>query len=136
MPTPGDKVQIGRAYMVEFLGFVFAGYQPTSITRSRDADVFAHKGTRNETDTYIISDPGEALQLNLEIEADTEALQLKPGDVVRVTAPGDESPTNYLVTSASPITLTNMIATLTVTLERKASLAAELDAMTPVNEDS
>lgn len=134
----GDKVQIGKPYMVEFLGFVWAGYVPTSITRSREADVMAHKDGRNATDCYIISDPGETLNLSLEIEADAQisALELKPGDVVRVTPPGDPSPRNFIVTTGSPISFNNMIATQTVTLERKDSMAETLDAIDPVNEDS
>lgn len=134
----GDKVQIGKPYMVEFLGFTWAGYVPTGITRSRDADVMQHRGTRNETDVYIISDPGETLQLNLEIEAESQvaALELKPGDVVRLTPPGDDAPRNFIVTTGSPISFSNMIATQTVTVERKDSMAATLDAIDPVNEDS
>lgn len=135
----GDKVQIGKPYMVEFLGFVWAGYLPTSITRSRDAEVTSHKDGRNATDCYIISDPGETLNLNLEIEAEAQisALELKPGDVVRVTPPGDDAPRNFIVTAGSPISFSNMIATQTVTLERKDSMAATLDAIDPVNaEDS
>lgn len=124
----GDKVQIGKAFKVEYGSLAFAGYQPTSATNSRTANVETITDTRGANCTHIITNPGKQLALNLYIE-DAAGSITPPaiGDILTVTPP-EGTAQDWIVLSSSPVTHGNSISTLSVTLTREDSMAATYDA--------
>ena len=127
MPA-GDKVQIGKAFKVEFGSFTYAGYQPTSITSTRTADVTAITDTRGAVCTHIINNPGKQITITCYIE-DSAGSITPPnvGDIITLTPPEGTS-TKYILASSPTITFSNNISTLSMTLTREDSMAATYDA--------
>lgn len=123
----GDKVQIGRAFKVEFGAFTWAGYMPDSVANQRTADLSTQKDQRGADCTYIFDNPGKQLTLNLRIEDTGSITPFSPGDIVEVTPPEGTS-AKWIILSATPINHSSGVATTTVTLDRKDSMAATLDA--------
>lgn len=125
----GDKVQIGKAFKVEFGTFTYAGYQPTSITHTTTADVTAISDTRGATCTHIINNPGKQITINCYIEDSAGSITPPAvGTIVQLTPPDAAQATKYILGSSPTVTHSNNITTLSMTLTREDSMAATYDA--------
>jgi hypothetical protein len=124
----GDKVQIGKAFKVEYGAFTYAGYQPTNVTNSRTANVETITDTRGANVTHIITNPGKLLTLTCYIE-DSGGSITPPtvGTIITVTPP-EGTATDYILASPATVTHGNSITTLSLSLTREDSMAATYDA--------
>lgn len=125
----GDKVQIGKAFKVEYGSFTYAGYQPTSVTTTTTADVTAITDTRGATCTHIINNPGEQITISCYIE-DSGGSITPPsvGDIISLTPPDGAAPVKYILAGSPTVTHSNNITTLGMTLTREDSMGATYDA--------
>lgn len=124
----GDKVQIGKAFKVEFGSYTFAGYQPTSITNSRTANVETITDTRGANVTHIFTNPGKQLSLTAYIEDSAGSITPPDvGDILTVTPPEGTSQ-KWILASPATVTHGNSITTISLTLTREDSMAATYDA--------
>lgn len=123
----GDKVQIGKAFKVEYGSFTYAGYQPTSVANSRPAAVETISDTRGATCTHIITNPHKQLTLTCYIEDTGSITPPEVGDIIQVTPP-EGTAQKYILLSPATVSHTNSIAVLTMTLIREDSMAATYDA--------
>jgi hypothetical protein len=123
----GDKVQIGKAFKVEFGSFTYAGYQPTSITNTRSAEVTQITDTRGATVTHIINNPGKQITITCYVESTGSVTPPSIGDFITLTPPEGTSQ-KYILASSPTMTHSNNITTLSMTLTREDSMAATYDA--------
>lgn len=126
MPA-GDLVQIGKAFKVAYGSFTYAGYQPTSVTNSRTANVETILDTRGAATTHIITNPAKQLTLTAYIENTGNITPPAVGTEITVTPPEG---TSQIWILAAPATIThgNSISTISLTLTREDSMAATYDA--------
>lgn len=129
----GDRVQIGKLFKVGFGNFVKAGYQPTSVTNSRTADVETIRGTRNEAVTHMITNRGDSLVLNLFIEDAGSITPPSVGALISVTPPDKTHPEKYIL--ASPPTTPHGvgITTMTLNLIKEDSMEATYNTSATLN---
>lgn len=123
----GDKVQVGKAFKVEFGSFTYSGYQPTSVAGSRPAAVETIMDTRGAAVTHILTNPGKQLTLTCYIESTGSITPPDVGDIITLTPPEGTS-TKYILLSPATVNHGNSITTLTMTLTREDSMAATYDA--------
>lgn len=123
----GDKVQIGTAFKVEYGSFTFAGYQPSNVQSVSTGEVNTIADIRGADKTYIVSNPGKRLVLDLMIEDTADIDPIAIGTIVTVTPPNVETPLKYINLTEAPVTHTNDVSTLRVTLERRDSMGTVLD---------
>ena len=124
----GDRVQIGKAFKVEYGSFAFTGYQPTSVSNVRNADVESIKDIRNANISHQITNPGKQITVTALIE-DSGGSITPPdiGDIITLTPPEGTS-TKYCLLSSPSVTHSNGITTISMTLTREDSMAATYDA--------
>ena len=124
----GDRVQIGKAFKVEYGSFAYTGYQPTSISNTRTADVESIKDIRNANISHQITNPGKQITITCLIE-DAAGSITPPdvGDIITLTPPEGTS-TKYCLLSSPSVTHSNGITNLSMTLTREDSMAAYYDA--------
>jgi hypothetical protein len=124
----GDRVQIGKAFKVEYGVFAYTGYQPTSISNTRTADVESIKDIRNANISHQITNPGKQISITCLIEDSAGSITPPDiGDIITLTPPEGTS-TKYCLLTAPGVTHGNGITTLTLTLTREDSMAAYYDA--------
>lgn len=124
----GDKVQIGKAFKVEYGSFTYAGYQPTSVSNSRTANVETITDTRGANVTHIFTNPGKQLTLTAYIENSGGSITPPTvGTLITVTPPEGTSQ-KYILASPATVTHGNSITTISMTLVREDSMAATYDA--------
>lgn len=123
----GDKVQVGRAFKVEFGSATWAGRTLDSLTNQYTSDLDTQPDERGADIGYIFSNPGQEITLNCRIEDTGSITPITPGTIVSITPPGG-SATNFIVLAASPVNHSSGVTTQTVTFVRKDSMASTLDA--------
>jgi FtsP/CotA-like multicopper oxidase with cupredoxin domain len=127
MPA-GDRVQIGKAFKVEYGSYVFAGYQPTAITNQRTANVETIMDPRNAAISHQITNPGKQLTLNAMIEDSAGSITpITVGEIVTITPPEGTSQ-KWCVLASAPVSHSNGITTISITATREDSMAAAYDA--------
>jgi len=124
----GDRVQIGKAFKVEYGSFAYTGYQPTSIGNTRTADVESIKDTRNANISHQITNPGKQINVSALIE-DSSGSVTPPdiGDIITLTPPEGTSQ-KFILLSPATVTHGNGITSISMTLTREDSMAATYDA--------
>jgi hypothetical protein len=128
MPA-GDRVQIGKAFKVEFGGAVWTGYQLTSLTNQATANVESIMDTRNAAVSHQITNPGKSIAIAAMIE-DVGGSITPPGvgDIVVITPPGETRGQAWILLASAPISHSNGISTISATLTREDSMAAHYEA--------
>jgi hypothetical protein len=124
----GDRVQIGKAFKVEYGDFAFTGYQPTSVGNTRTADVETIKDTRNANISHQITNPGK--QINVSAMVEDAAGSITPpdvGDIITLTPPEGTSQ-KWCLLSPATVTHGNGITSISMTLTREDSMATYYDA--------
>jgi hypothetical protein len=127
MPA-GDRVQIGKAFKVEYGSFAYTGYQATSVGNTRTADVESIKDTRNANISHQITNPGK--QINVSALIEDSAGSITPpdvGDIITLTPPEGTSQ-KWCLLSPATVTHGNGITSISMTLTREDSMAAYYDA--------
>jgi hypothetical protein len=127
MPA-GDRVQIGKAFKVEYGSFAYTGYQATSVGNTRTADVESIKDTRNANISHQITNPGKQINVSALIE-DSGGSVTPPavGDIITLTPPEGTSQ-KWCLLSPATVTHGNGITSISMTLTREDSMAAYYDA--------
>jgi hypothetical protein len=121
----GDKVQIGKQFKVEFGGAVWTGYQFSSISRSKTAEVTQIADTRGATVTHIINNPGDQITIAAMIEdANGSITPPDVGSYFAITIPGATRPSAWILLSPATVTHGNGVSTISATLNREDSMAA------------
>jgi hypothetical protein len=118
----GDRTQIGKAYKVEYGNFTFAGFQPTSVTNSKAAEVETIRDTRNAAICHLITNPGETLNLTCYIEASASITPPIVGTYVSVTPPHKTHPEKFIVATSPSVTHGNSVTVLGLSLIQEDSM--------------
>ena len=124
----GDKVQIGKAFKVEYGAFTYAGYQPTAVSSSRGAVVETITDTRGANITHIIGNPSRTLEITAYIENTGSIVPPDVGDIITVTPP-EGTATKYILASPATVSHSNSVTTISMSLMREDSMASVYDAM-------
>lgn len=125
----GDKIQIGKAFKVEFGGATWTGYQFTSLAHSKTAAVEQVLDTRGAAVTHIYTNPATQIAISAMIE-DASGSVTPPdiGDYFAITLPGASRPAAWILLSPATVTHGNGVTTISATLTREDSMAAGYEA--------